>query len=35
LLEAEKGFHQIKGYRQIATLIEALSKPVDNKETVA
>jgi len=29
LLEGEKGFHRIKGYRQMATLIEALSKAVD------
>jgi len=35
LLEAERGFHRIKGYRQTATLIEALSKAVDRKGAVA
>jgi hypothetical protein len=35
LLEAERGSQRVKGYRRIATLIEALSKAVDNKEVVA
>ena len=35
LLEAERGYHRIKGYRQMGVLIEALSKAVDWKEAVA
>jgi len=35
LLEPERGFHRIKGYRQMATLIEALSEAVYRKEAVA
>lgn len=35
LFEAERGFHRAKGYWQMVTLIEALSKAVDNKEAVA
>jgi len=35
LLEAERGFHRIKGHRQMATLIEALSKAIDSKEAFA
>lgn len=35
LLEAEKRFHRIQGYREIPLLIEALGKAVDTKEAVA
>lgn len=35
LLEAERGFHRIKGHGQTATLIEALSRAIDSKEAVA
>jgi hypothetical protein len=28
-------FHRVKGYRQMATLLEALSKAIDSKEAVA
>jgi transposase-like protein len=35
LLEAERGFHRIKGYRQMPLLTEALSKTIDRKEAVA
>jgi len=31
LLEAQRHFHRIKGYRQIATLIQALSKALLRK----
>jgi len=35
LLDAKKRFHRIKSYRQIAPLIEVLSKTVDRKQAVA
>jgi hypothetical protein len=35
LLEAERRFHRIKGYRQMPLVIEALAKAVDRKEAVA
>jgi hypothetical protein len=35
LLEADRGFHRIKGYRQIPLLTEALSKSIDRKQAVA
>jgi len=35
LLEAERHFHRIMGYRQMPLLIEALSQAVDRKEAVA
>lgn len=35
LLEPEKRFHRIQGYRQLPLLIEASAKTVDNQEAVA
>ena len=35
LLEAEKGFHRIQGYREMPLLINALGDTVDSREAVA
>jgi hypothetical protein len=35
LLDAEKSFHRIMGYRQMPMLIQALCKAVDIKEAAA
>lgn len=35
LLEADRRFHCIRGYRQMPLLIEALSKAIDRKEAAA
>ncbi len=35
LLEAERRFHRIQGYREMPLLIQALGKAVDTKEDVA
>ncbi len=35
LLEAERRFHRVMGYRQMPMLVEALCKGVDRKEFVA
>jgi len=35
LLEAERRFHRVRGYRQMPMLVEALCKGVDRKEFVA
>jgi putative transposase len=35
LVEAERGFHRIGGYRQIPMLVEALAKGIDCQEAVA
>ena len=35
LLEAEKRFHRIKGYRQMPMLAEALPRAIDSQEAIA
>ncbi len=35
MLEAERRFHRIRGYRQMPLLLTALSSAVDRKEGVA
>ncbi len=35
LLEVEKRFHRIKGYRDLPILVEKLEEGVDQKEAVA
>jgi len=35
LLEAEKRFHRVQGYRELPLLVNALAKAIDSKEAVA